>query len=182
MRVLNEQQKEAKRERDRAYRARHVEALVERSKQARELRRANGKEQEYRSRPEVMEARRKYKEMKRREAGIAPRDGNKKAKAAEQKRLEKAAFIENFTGPPTPRKSLNDAEYYQWRIRNRPEFYARELDRAQRYKARTRPGYRDSIVGWAQMPQSVKEMKHLQYLISQQIQRRLSNENNQRSA
>lgn len=181
MRVLNEQQREAKRERDRAYYARYVDLRREINRHQRESRKANGKHQEYRSRPEVLEARRKYKEMKRRESGVIPRDGNKKAEAAEQNRLDKAAFVENFIGPPIPSKAMTDAEHYKWRIRNDPDFYAKELDRAQRYKARTRAGYKDSLVKWAEVPQAMKEVKHLQYLISRQL-KGTEHENNQRAA
>lgn len=76
---------------------------------------------------------------------------------------------------------MTEAEYYQWRINTQPDFYAKELDRAQRYKARTRPGYRDSIVRWSETPQSIKEIKHLQYLIARQIERNEQHENNQRT-
>lgn len=104
-----------------------------------------------------------------------------KAAATEARRVAKADFVANFIGPPIPSKAMTDAEHYKWRIRNDPDFYAKELDRAQRYKARTRPGYKDSLVKWAEMPQTMKQVKHLQYLISRQLER-VDHENDQRAA
>ncbi len=126
----------------------------------------------------------------RRAAGATPREelaqraaesAAARAAKVEARRIAKAAFLGSFTGPPTPSKSMTEGEYYVWRTRNDPDFYAKELDRAQRYKARTRPGYKDSIVKWAAMPPVVKEVKHLQYLISRQIER-AEHENHQRAA
>ena len=122
------------------------------------------------------ESRRKRKEEYRRAAGVPSREelaqkAAAKAAAAEALRIAKADFRANLIGPPKPRHAMTEAEYYAWRTRNDPDFYAKELDRAQRYKARTRPGYRDSIVKWSEMPQAVKQVKHLQYLISRQIDR-----------
>lgn len=130
------------------------------------------------------EMRRANKEKYRRAAGVPTRHeiaerAQQRAQQAERRRLAKADFLQNFIGPPKPRKAMTDAEHYQWRICNEPDFYARELDRAQRYKARTRPGYRDSIVRWSDMPKPIKEVKHLQYLIARQIERNEQHENHQ---
>jgi hypothetical protein len=130
----------------------------------------------------VIELKTKY----RRAAGVPSREelaqrAAEKAAAADARRIAKADFLARFIGPPKPLKAMNDAEHYAWRMRNDPEFYAKELDRAQRYKARTRPGYKDSIVKWAKTPPAVKQVKHLQYLISRQIDRS-KNENHQRAA
>lgn len=128
------------------------------------------------------ELRRTLKEKYRRQKGALTRDeiaarASARAAAAEARRVAKTDFLAAFVGPPTPRSAMSKKDYYAWRARNEPEFYARELDRAQRYKARTRAGYRDSIIKWSEMPAMVKEVKHLQYLISRQINRRSSDEN-----
>lgn len=130
------------------------------------------------------ELRRSLKEKYRREAGATPRSElaeqtATRAAAIEARRLAKDDFFVCFIGPPPPHKAMTAAELYQWRIKNDRDFYARELDRAQRYKARTRPGYRGFIVGWSAMPDSVKEVKHLQYLIKRQIERTAQHENHQ---
>lgn len=131
--------------------------------------------------------RKSYKEKRRREAGAVPRAeltarAAQRAKSADDRRLAKAAFLANFVGPPTPGKGMTDAEYYRWRMTNDPDFYAKELDRAQRYKVRTRPGYQPSVVEWSAMPQAIKEVKHITYRIAREINRREANEDHQRTA
>lgn len=132
------------------------------------------------------ERRRKLKEKYRRQAGVSPRERKEKRDRGgvsgwEARRIEKAEFMTKFVGPPTAKQSMSAAEYYQWRIRSSPEFYVKELDRAQQYKVRVRAGYKESICKWVDMPIEVKEVKHLQYLISRQLER-ISNENNQSTA
>lgn len=170
-------------ESNKRYRARHIDRLRESAREAGKKFRQSGKAAEYQSRPEVRERRIKLKEKYRRAAGCIPREqmtkmADRAAAAAEARRL----FRENFTGPPKPSKAMTEAQLYSWRLRNDPDFYAKELDRSQRYKARTRPGYKDSIVKWSDMPATVKQVKHLQYQIARQIHRRVQDENHQRAA
>lgn len=98
----------------------------------------------------------------------------------EQQRLAKELFLSEFVGPPKPsRKLLGEAIYFKWRYMNDAEFHMRELDRAQDYKARTRIGYKGSIVKWQDTPTALKELKHLHYLLTHEIERK-QNENDQR--
>lgn len=84
----------------------------------------------------------------------------------------KAEAIACFVGPRKPGKWIGENAYFIWRIENDPVFYARELDRAQRYKVRTRSGYKPSIIGWAQMPADVIAARHMLYRVSKQLKRR----------
>lgn len=181
-----EEKKAIKRAGDARYKEKHADKVRESAKKARELRKSNGKEAEYRASPERRDASRAYKENLRRECGAIPRAEITKKKAemdaaAAARRTSKAEFIASFIGPPIPSIAMTEAEYYAWKVKTRPEFYAKELDRAQRYKARTRPGYKDSLVKWAEMPMAVKEVKHLQYLISREL-KGAKNENHKRTA
>jgi hypothetical protein len=186
MRILTNAQREAKRKSDRAYVERNREAVLARARISSQKRRDNGKTAEYESRPERKEMLRLHKEKARRAAGAIPRAviaerKQQRITAAAIRASPRATFAAEFIGPPTPAQAMTDTQLYAWRSKNDPDFYARELDRAQRYKARTRPGYRDSIIKWADMPAAVKEVKHLQFRISQ-LTRRASDEKNQRAA
>jgi hypothetical protein len=123
----------------------------------------------------------KLKEKYRRLSGARSREqiallASERAAERDARRVARSSFKDNFVGPPTPKKGMSAADYYAWRLRSSPDFYARELDRAQSYKAKTRPRYKDSIIKWAEMPAAMKEVKHLQYLISRQLER-VANEN-----
>lgn len=153
-------------------------------------RRAEGKVAKWRQKPETRELIRKNKEIYRRKNGAIERSeiANRAARRmdglrimAAEKKKAKELFDAAYVGPPAPRKTMTDAEYYRWRTRTDPDFYAKELDRAQNRKARTRPGYRDSIVKWAEMPAAVKQAKHAMYLIARELER-VEHENNQRAA
>lgn len=138
-------------------------------------RRASGVDAAWRSQPEVRERIRLHKERYRRAAGIPSRADKasmteQRRRSEERKRIDRMSFIENFIGPPPPTRSeIGARAYYMWRMTNDADFYAKELDRAQRYKSNTRPGYRDSIVKWADMPAAVKQAKHAIYLIAKEL-------------
>lgn len=160
--------------RDMEKRIASMEAWVERNKEE-ILRKARERAEKYRKTAAYKNApssspeyRRAMKEKYRRQAGIPER---KKGKTNDSACKKKAAFIaaENFVGPPKPSKALSEAAFYSWRVENNPVFYAKELDRAQRYKARTRHGYKDSILRWQDMPPEVVLAKHQMYLVSKQI-------------
>lgn len=135
------------------------------------------------------ENRKKLKEKYRRAAGAKSRTEikhqalqNQAVKKAEEERAktEKALATLEFVGPPKPsRKLLGESGYFRWRYMNDADFHMRELDRAQEYKARTRIGYKDSIVKWQNTPTALKELKHLQYLLTKAIERK-QDENDQR--
>ncbi len=185
-RLRAEEKKSIKAAGNKRYRQSHPEKVRDSARRSRQKRRENGLEAEYRRRPEVRHRIKQQKTQLRRAAGVPSREelaqrAAEKAAVANARRLAKANFIANFIGPPKPRAAMTESEYYAWRVRTDPDFYAKELDRAQRYKARTRPGYKDPIVKWAETPPAVKQVKHLQYLISRQIDRS-EHENHQRAA
>jgi hypothetical protein len=180
-----------KRARNKRFAEANKDRLREKARDRAARARDSGAAAEYRSMPHVRQQILKSKERARRQRGAIPlfevkaaavERANERARQIELSRNAKNEFIRQFVGPPKPALALTDAQYYSWRMRNEPEFYVRELDRAQRYKARTRPGYRDSIVPWAATPTALKEAKHLQYLIGREINRRSDNENNQPTA
>ena len=151
-------------------------------KKARQRALANRKTDSYarwRKAPETRERIRKLKEKYRREAGAVPREVVSQQAAArrakmneirQQRKRDRQDFLAAFVGPPSAgSRAVSKAQYYQWKMLNQADFYAKELDRAQSYKAKTRTGYRDSIVGWANMPKAVKEAKHAIYLIARQL-------------
>ena len=124
--------------------------------------------------PEGKEYRRAQKEKYRRKAGamtlqqIAEKAEKRRAEM-EKARQSKAAFKDQFIGPPTAKSVMSDADYYRHRYATDEEFMAKELDRAQQWKIKTRPGYAGSSVKWQQMPQAVKQVKQLIHNISKQI-------------
>lgn len=116
----------------------------------------------------------------RREKGARPM--NVISAAASERRMAKEARRINrpgsadFVGPLKPGYWMGDAAYYAWRCKSDPLYYAKELDRAQRYKVRTRHGYKGSVIEWQQMPADVIKSKHLVYLISKSLKRSNGNE------
>lgn len=136
-----------------------------------------------------VENRKRLKEKYRRAAGVPSISEikhqtaqNQVIKQAEKERelLEKALALSEFVGPPKPsKKLLGESVYFKWRYMNDADFHMRELDRAQAYKARTRIGYKDSIVKWQDTPADLKELKHLHYLLTHEIERK-QNENDRR--
>lgn len=170
---------EKKREYMLAYREKNREVLL---KQSRERQAARRKTEAYRQwLVTSAELRKSLKAKYRREAGMQTRADLAAVSAARQEAntkaaAVKAAFVANFVGPRKPGRWLGDAVLYAWRTTNDPIFYAKELDRAQEYKARKRPGYKGSILGWKQMPSGVIASKHLLYLISKQLKGSKGNE------
>lgn len=164
------------------YYEKNREKVKQAARTAYENRKANGKNAAYleASRERRNELKAKY----RREAGATPLSvlREERKRRDENLRVAKAEFVTNFSGPPKPSQALSPARYYQWRVTNDAEFYAKELDRSQRYKVRTRPGYRPSVVEWSAMPKAIKEVKHITYRIAREINRREANEDYQRTA
>lgn len=176
MRARNSEERkhELKLERGRRYRAKNKERNAEKNRQRAAAHRLTDAYKEWllRSRDYRVE----WKRNKRRADGALSREQialrtAERAAERDARRVARNDFRNNFIGPPTPSKAMTDAQYYAWRVVSDPEFYTKELDRAQRYKARTRHGYKDSIIGWSEMPTAMKEVKHLQYLISRQLEK-----------
>ena len=128
--------------------------------------------------PEGKEYRRSMKEKYRRQAGartrqeISEQGEKRRAELAHTRQLKnenRQAFKDQFIGPPTAKSVMSDAEYYRHRYAADEEFMAKELDRAQQWKIKTRPGYAGSSVKWQQMPQAVKQVKQLIHNISKPI-------------
>lgn len=181
----DEEKRQMKRNRDNKRRACMTEEEKEKEKKAARdrarIRRENGAYREWMDKPETKELRKKLKEKYRRQAGAIPRKmiAERTAKKrlinkeqVEAKKKNKEKFVIEFVGPPTPSSAMSEAEYYKWRTWNDADFYCKELDRAQTRKAKTRPGYRDSIVKWTDMPAAMKQAKHALYLVARQLEER----------
>ena len=180
-RQMTADQKQRKAEYQKAYCEKNKDLLLEKARQRSAIARKNRTTEEHKRWLDKTREQRKYRKAKyRAQAGCKPRELIKaeaekrraeKEKAIEQRRLDHADFKALFVGPPTPKSAMSTAEYYRWRYSNDPEFMARELDRAQVWKNKTRAGYKASPVKWADVPPVVMEVKRLMYVINKQLKR-----------
>lgn len=179
-RQMTDEQKARKAEYMKAYRQNDCYREKQRQRAA-AWRMARTEEEHKRWLDETREYRKQKKAKYRALAGCKPREliaseaekrRAAKAAAVEQRRQAMAEFKAQFVGPPSPKSAMNSADYYRWRYSNDPEFMARELDRAQVWKTKTRTGYKASPVKWADVPPVVMEVKRLMYVINKQLERK----------